>query len=224
MTFEDLINLYENKKKIYGDNTYRYISEILKEAKESYIRFKLENGVDDAEQSWKAFKGKNLEKIIEYIITDDIKKLGLSIINGNKLEKIKNIQNKTLDLLKRNLCIDYGEYGLHLPDVDIIIYDDKTSKIIAVLSIKVTLRERVAQTGYWKLKLMQSSVTKHIKVLFVTLDEDKTLSIKNPTKKGRAISEVDTDGCYILTESNIESSNKVKLFSEFINDLKKIVK
>ena len=205
MTFEDLINLYENKKKIYGDNTYRYISEILKEAKESYIRFKLENGVDDAEQSWKAFKGKNLEKIIEYIITDDIKKLGLSIINGNKLEKIKNIQNKTLDLLKRNLCIDYGEYGLHLPDVDIIIYDDKTSKIIAVLSIKVTLRERVAQTGYWKLKLMQSSVTKHIKVLFVTLDEDKTLSIKNPTKKGRAISEVDTDGCYILTESNIES-------------------
>ena len=224
MTFEDLINLYENKKKIYGDNTYRYISEILKEAKESYIRFKLENGVDDVEQSWKAFKGKNLEKIIEYIIIDDIKKLGLSIINGNKLEKIKNIQNKTLDLLKRNLCIDYGEYGLHLPDVDIIIYDDKTSKIIAVLSIKVTLRERVAQTGYWKLKLMQSSVTKHIKVLFVTLDEDKTLSIKNPTKKGRAISEVDTDGCYILTESNIESSNKVKLFSEFINDLKKIVK
>ena len=64
MTFGDLINLYENKKKIYGDNTYRYISEILKEAKESYIRFKLENGVDDAEQSWKAFKGKNLEKII----------------------------------------------------------------------------------------------------------------------------------------------------------------
>ena len=224
MTFEDLINLYENKKKIYGDNTYRYISEILKEAKESYIIFKLENGVDDVEQSCKAFKGKNLEKIIEYIIIDDIKKLGLSIINGNKLEKIKNIQNKTLDLLKRNLCIDYGEYGLHLPDVDIIIYDDKTSKIIAVLSIKVTLRERVAQTGYWKLKLMQSSVTKHIKVLFVTLDEDKTLSIKNPTKKGRAISEVDTDGCYILTESNIESSNKVKLFSEFINDLKKIVK
>ena len=169
-------------------------------------------------------KEKILKKSFEYIITDYIKKLGLSIINGNKLEKIKNIQNKTLDLLKRNLCIDYGEYGLHLPDVDIIIYDDKTSKIIAVLSIKVTLRERVAQTGYWKLKLMQSSVTKHIKVLFVTLDEDKTLSIKNPTKKGRAISEVDTDGCYILTESNIESSNKVKLFSEFINDLKKIIK
>ena len=36
MTFEDLINLYEDKKKIYKDNTYKYISEILKEAKEKH--------------------------------------------------------------------------------------------------------------------------------------------------------------------------------------------
>ena len=162
--------------------------------------------------------------MIEYIITDEVKNLGLSIINGNKLERKKNFENKKLDLLKRNLCIDYGEYGLHLPDVDIIIYDDKNSKIIAVLSIKVTLRERIAQTGYWKLKLMQSSVTKHIKVIFITLDEDETLSIKNPAKKGRAIAEIDTDGCYILTENNVEESKKIKLFQHFINDLKKIIK
>ena len=48
---------------------------------------------------------------------------------------------------------------------------------------------------------MQSSVTKDIKVLFITLDEDETLSIKKPAKKGRAIAEIDTDGCYILTEN-----------------------
>ena len=224
MTFEDLIKLYEYKKKIYGNNTYRYISEILKEAKENHRQDALKNGITDTEQSWRAFKGKNLEKMIEYIITDEVKKLGLSIINGNKLERKKNIGDKTLDLLKRNLCIDYGEYGLHLPDVDIIIYDDKTSKIITVLSIKVTLRERIAQTSYWKLKLMQSSVTKHIKVLFITLDEDETLSIKKPAKKGRAIAEIDTDGCYILTENKVEESKKVKLFSDFINDLEKMIK
>lgn len=224
MTFKDLINIYEDKKKLYGSNTYRYISEILKEVKENHKQYALKNGIMDTEQSWRAFKGKNLEKMIEYIITDEVKNLGLSIINGNKLERKKNFENKKLDLLKRNLCIDYGEYGLHLPDVDIIIYDDKNSKIIAVLSIKVTLRERIAQTGYWKLKLMQSSVTKHIKVIFITLDEDKTLSIKNPAKKGRAIAEIDTDGCYILTENNVEESKKIKLFQHFINDLKKIIK
>ena len=178
----------------------------------------------DTEQSWRSFKGKNLEKMIEYIITDEVKKIGLSIINGNKLERKKIFEDKTLDLLKRNLCVDYGEYGLHLPDVDIIIYDEKTSKIISVLSIKVTLRERIAQTGYWKLKLMQSSVTKHIKVLFITLDEDETLSKKKPAKKGRAIAEIDTDGCYILTENNVEESKEVKLFSDFINDLTNMIK
>lgn len=224
MTVRDLINIYEDKKKLYGDNTYRYISEILKEVKENHRQDALKNGIIDTEQSWRAFKGKNLEKMIEYIITDEVKKLGLSIINGNKLERKKNFENKKLDLLKRNLCVDYGEYGLHLPDVDIIIYDDKDSKIIAVLSIKVTLRERIAQTGYWKLKLMQSTVTKHIKVIFITLDEDETLSIKNPAKKGRAIAEIDTDGCYILTENNLEESKKIKLFQHFINDLKKIIK
>ena len=224
MTFEDLINLYEDKKKIYKDNTYRHISEILKNAKENHRQEALKNGIVDTEQSWRAFKGKNLEKMIEYIISDEVKKIGLSIINGNKLERKKNFEDKTLDLLKRNLCVDYGEYGLHLPDVDIIIYDEKTIKIISVLSIKVTLRERIAQTGYWKLKLMQSSVTRHIKVLFITLDEDETLSIKSPAKKGRAIAEIDTDGCYILTENNVEESNKVKLFSDFINDLKKMIK
>ncbi|WP_028330279.1 BsaWI family type II restriction enzyme [Brachyspira alvinipulli] len=224
MKFEDLITIYKDKKKVYGDKVYRHISEILMDAEENHKQDALKNGIKDTEQSWRAFKGKNLEKIIEYIIADEIKKLGLSIINGNKLEKKKNIKDKTLDLLKRNLCIDYGEYGLHLPDVDIIIYDNKDSKIIAVLSIKVTLRERIAQTGYWKLKLMQSSVTKDIKVLFITLDEDDTLSIKKPTKKGRAIAEVDTDGCYILTESDVQESKKVKLFSNFITDLTKMIK
>lgn len=224
MRFEDLITLHENKKIVYRDNTCMHISEILKEAKENYIKDALKNGIIDTEQSWRAFKGKNLEKIIEYIITDEVKKLGLSIINGNKLERKKIFKDKTLDLLKRNLCIDYGEYGLHLPDVDIIIYDEKTSKIISVLSIKVTLRERIAQTGYWKLKLMQSSITRHIKVLFITLDEDETLSIKNPAKKGRAVAETDTDGCYILTENKVDESRKVKLFSDFINDLNKMIK
>ena len=224
MTFEDLINFYEDKKKVYGNNTYKYISEILKEAKENHRQYALKNGIIDTEQSWRAFKGKNLEKMIEYIITDEVKKISLSIINGNKLERKKIFEDKTLDLLKRNLCVDYGEYGLHLPDVDIIIYDEKTSKIISVLSIKVTLRERIAQTGYWKLKLMQSSVTRDIKVLFITLDEDETLSKNKPAKKGRAIAEIDTDGCYILTENNVEESKKVKLFSDFINDLTNMIK
>jgi type II restriction enzyme len=46
-----------------------------------------------------------------------------------------------MDKVKRNLLIDYGEFGMHLLDVDIIIFDPSDSHILAVVSVKVTLRE-----------------------------------------------------------------------------------
>ena len=46
---------------------------------------------------------------------------------------------------------------------------------------------------------------------------------KNPAQKGRAIVEVDTDGGYVLSETQIEESGKVKMFDKFIEDLKKLL-
>lgn len=222
MNINDLILLYEKKKEQYGKNAYRYISILLAEAKEIH---KKDFKGKDHEQSWRAFKGKNLEKLIEYIIRDEVKKLGLEVVNGNLLERTKG-KNLTeeLNLVKRNLLIDYGEFGSHLPDVDIIIYNPTTSKVLAVLSSKVTLRERIAQTGYWKIKLVSDQVTQHIKVYFVTLDEDGTLTTKIPVKKGRAIVEEDLDGSYVLSLTDVEESYKVKMFGKFIDDLKNLIK
>lgn len=221
MTIDDLIKLYEEKKKKYGKEAYRYISTLLREAK---IQHQKDFKGDDHEQSWRAFKGKNLEKLIEYIIVDEVRSLGLEVVNGNTLERTNGANlSKELSLVKRNLLIDYGEFGSHLPDVDIIIYNPKTSKIVAVLSSKVTLRERIAQTGYWKIKLASDKVTQHIKVYFITPDEDGTLTTKIPAKKGRAIVEADLDGTYVLSEINVEESSKVKMFDKFIEDLRKLI-
>lgn len=225
MEFEDLKKIYEDYKKKYGKDTSKKISLILKEAKILHQKdfFKL-HPEGDHEQSWRAFKGKNLEKLIEHIIIDEVKILGLEVINGNSLEKTENKNlSPQLDKIKRNLVIDYGEFGMHLPDVDLVIFNPKTYEVIAVLSSKVTLRERVAQTGYWKFKLMSCEGTKHIKVFFVTPDEDGTLTTKKPSKKGRAIVEVDLDGTYVMTEANIEESDKVKLLDKFIEDLRKLI-
>ena len=222
MTIKDLIKIYETKKEKYGAQAYRHISNVLKEAKEQH---KNDFTGNDHEQSWRAFKGKNLEKLIEYIITDEVQDLGLEVINGNTLERTnENNLPEDIGQVKRNLLIDYGQFGYHLPDVDIIIYDPKTKKVIAVISSKVTLRERIAQTGYWKIKLQNQGLTKHIKVYFVTPDEDGTLTIKDPAKKGRAIVEIDTDGSYVLSETDIEESDKVKMFDKFIDDLKNLLK
>ena len=83
--------------------------------------------------------------------------------------------------------------------------------------------ERIAQTGYWKIKLASDKVTEHIRVYFATPDEDSTLTVKKPAKKGRAIVEIDTDGSYVLSETEVEESDKVKMFDKFISDLKKLV-
>jgi len=225
MDFENLKKLFLKKREKLGADVYRHISELLKEAKKLHKQDWSKHPTPDRdhEQSWRAFKGKNLEKLVQYIITEEVEELGLKVVNGNILERSTNLSME-LSQVKRNLAIDYGEFGLHLPDVDIIIYHPRTYKVLAAISSKVTLRERIAQTGYWKLKLLQDEATKHIRVYFITPDEDGTLTYKKPVKKGRAIVEVDLDGSYVLTEEKIEESEKVKLFEHFMEDLRRLLK
>jgi len=49
------------------------------------------------------------------------------------------------------------------------------------------------------------------------------LSVKKPAKKGRAIVEVDTDGSYVMSQNQVQESDKVKMFDRFIDDLKKLM-
>lgn len=225
MKFADLVELYEEKRKIYGTDVYKHISELFEEAKQLHYKdwLKHPTAMNDHEQSWRAWKGKNLEKLVLYMLRKEIELIGLKIVDGGKLERTSG-KNLSLELssVKRNLLVDFGEFGSHLPDVDIIVYNPKSFRVLAVISSKVTLRERIAQTGYWKIKLSQDEVTKHIKVFFVTPDEDNTLSVRTPAKKGRAIVEVDTDGSYVMSQNLVEESNKVKMFDRFIDDLKKL--
>lgn len=218
-TFNDLVAIYEKKRRLYGAQAFRHVSEVLNEAKALHKEsFKQ----TDHEQSWRAFKGKNLEKLLVYILEKEIRDLGLELVQGHTLERNSHTLSQVLDRVKRKLLIDYGKYGMHLPDVDIVIFDPSDSQVIAVVSINVTLRERIAQTGYWKLKLASAPVTRDVRVYFVTPDEDGTLITKTPAKKGRAIVEVDMDGSYVMSEEAIEESPHVKTFDKFIVDLKQI--
>ena len=74
MKLKDLIEMYEDKKRRFGVETYKHISELLSEAKEIHRRDFLKSPTPqgDLGQSWKPFKGKILEKLITYIIKDEI--------------------------------------------------------------------------------------------------------------------------------------------------------
>jgi len=200
-----------------------YLSKILHEAKELYVE-EMGKHVKDVEQSWKAFKGNLLEEIIFNAIKEQIEELGFKIVKGNEIEKNEESLEECLCKVKRSVLVDYGEFGMHLPDIDLIIYYPDNCQALAIISLKVTLRERIAQTGYWKLKLKSSPITKDVKVFFITLDEDGDFRTKNPAKKSRAIAEVDTDGVFLITSSYFEKSEKVKKIEEFLEIIRELKK
>lgn len=227
MTYKDVINSYENYRKIYKANTYKYISRILDEAKKIHYRDFLKNPTPkkDHEQSWKPFKGHALERLIDYILKEKIEEMGLRLINGKKIDRTepKNLSIE-LQTVKRNLSVDFGKFGFHIPDVDLIIYNPKDFKVIAVISSKSSMRERIAQSAYWKIKMRNYSLTKHIKVFLASPDEDDNFTEIKGMNKSRTIVEADLDGAYIMSESPIKESAKIKTFDKFIGDLKKLLK
>ena len=169
-------------------------------------------------QSWHSLRWESLRKFVPYIIVDEVKSLGLNVAHGHTLKAARDL-SKQLSQVKRNLLINYGgQLGCHMPDVDIVIYHPDTSKVLAVVSGKVT-SNRLDQT----IKLSQDEITKYIKVYFIGTDEDDILSDDNLLEKGAAIIESELSESYILTEANPGDNAKTKLFARFIEDLKEAV-
>ena len=197
-------------------------TKIMQDVRDKYIKEITQFGVRDPEQSWKPFKGKLLEEILMEYLKEEIEKLGIGIVKGVELEKADKRLPECLSKVKRGIVVDFGEFGMYLPDADLIIYDPQECKPIAIISSKTTLRERIAQTGYWKLKLASSCITRNVRVFFITLDEDGDLTIRKPAKKGRAIAEIDTDGTYVIANDRRkpQESRKVKSIEKFLKDIK----
>ena len=221
-TCEDVKNLYKEMEQTKGAEAYKYISQVFEQAKGPHKEAFLKRNPDgNHEQSWHRFKGSCFEKLLQYILAGSIEDLDLKVVNGNRLDSRRLSQ--ALDTVKRNVLVDFGEFGMRLPDVDLVVYDPENLRVIAIISSKTSLAERVAQTGYWKLKLLESENTKHIKVYLITPDRGKNLTRLNPANKSRVIAEVELDGTYVLTTESLEESDKVKLFEHFIEDFKQVI-
>jgi len=229
MKLKDLIEMYENKRRKFGDDAYLHISEIFEEAREKYKqeylvsskaqKLKSAGKVPDAEQSWKPFKGANFEKLVLHIIKQEIESFHLRCIPGDLLGR-KTLSTE-LSRVYRNLVVRYGSFSI-LPDADLVIYKPTTCEVVGIISCKITLRERIAQTAYWKLKLAGDPLTMHIKGYFITADEDGDLikGMSNPSRN-RIIVEHDLDGTYVLRD--VAESDKVKVFPKLIEDIRRLI-
>ena len=223
-SFEDLMATYEEYEKKHGISALDLLSDILSKAKNMHREAYLHRKPDgDADQSWRAFKGKNTEKLIEMILRRELSKHNISIINGNRLERSKkeNLKDDEQEI-QELLSIDYGDYGKHLPDVDLIVYRPSSENteivLLAVISVKITLRERVAQTGYWRLKMKEKNNS--VKIFLVTLDEDEALTkFREHTPKGKAIAATDTDIVYVIAPNFKSDDPNIRPFQEIFQYL-----
>ena len=155
--FEDLKSLYLEMQEREGEEAYRYIRELLEKAQMLHAAYLTEHEPEkDKGQSWRAFKGKNFQKLLQHIITESIEALGLKVVNGDTLDSRR--LSPELAAVKENVTIDYKEFGKRLPDADIVVYNPEDSGVVAVISSKTSLRERIAQTGYWRFKLLEMKI------------------------------------------------------------------
>ncbi len=139
-----------------------------------------------ARQGFVSAVGRALEKIIELLLKDFCVKNNVKMTNDKTL-RAKRI-NGELDKVKRALLVHFGEYSV-LPNIVLYQTNKDNVKILAILSVKNSFRERFTETPYWKLKLLQSPITSHIKVFMITPDNDDEISFKNKPKKARIVME-----------------------------------
>lgn len=134
-----------------------------------------------ARQGFVSTIGRVLEKIVELLLKDFCIKNNVKMTNDKILRAKRN--NGELDRVKWALLVHFGEYSV-LPDIILYQTNKDNVKILAILSVKNSFRERFTETPYWKLKLLQSPITSHIKVFMITPDNDEEISFKDKPKKG----------------------------------------
>jgi type II restriction enzyme len=199
----------------------------IKKLKELYVR-------QYSEQSWHVYIGNKFQNVIYSIIKGYFTRLKSKDPTFESLSVFTESEIKRNEIIERKLAIKYGEYFM-LPDTDMVIVDHNftepwKSEILAIISCKTSLRERIAQACYWKLKLLSSDVTKNVRVFLTTTDNDEDFFIKSKRReyegkhRNRIIAEYELDGIYILREDFRKDweSEKVKRYEAIFDDLIRI--
>ncbi len=173
---------------------YKFLQVFYVQEKERFLNSKISDYIKQnkskeeasvlARQGFVSAMGRALEKIIELLLKDFCLKNNVKMTN-DKILRAKSV-NKELDKVKRALWVHFGEYSV-LPDIVLYQINKDNIKILAVLSVKNSFRERFTETPYWKLKLLQSPITSHIKVFMITPDNDDEISFKDKPKKARIV-------------------------------------
>ena len=207
----DFVPLYTT----LGATKYEQIPHLLEIARAKHL-----DGFDhrkNFEQSWRVVKGGGLERVIAFILRQQLEELDLDLVPVKEAGKL--------------LEIDFGPYGSHKPDVDLIVYQQGLNRVLAILSIKTSLRERATQTAYWRTKIRNDPRTQNVRVFLVTPNSDDILRNNRLPNKQRAILETDIDATYIVNTAEWTLENylykgkpsRIRLIADLANDLRELM-
>lgn len=171
---------------------------------------------------WHAAKGDTFRERVRYLISAPIETLKMKVISLHELENSSPLSEE-LESIKRQLMIDYGQFDARLPNIDLVIYTSEGSRVVAVISCPVKLKDRVIEDAYWRGKLHEDTNKTAIKFYLITPDIDLTLRGENVRKKRRPIAETEFDGTYVLKVGELIETDKVKRFEHFIGDLEQVI-
>ena len=220
MDFEDFKRIYDKRKA--SSEGFDFVKDIFKEVREEYEKQARAKG-KDPNQSWNSWSGRAFQRLVTFTIEDFLRDSHYPVgITGDGQLRKEHLPDD-LEQVKRNILVFYSNFGV-VPDADIILYDKESLKVIAVLSCKASLRERIAQAGYWKIKLQSLTTTHSILCYLISTDNDEDfVRIGKDISRDRIIVEYgELDGAYILRD--VPESTKVKNYQHLFGDLDQIFK
>ncbi|RUM62060.1 MAG: hypothetical protein DSY59_00855 [Persephonella sp.] len=160
-------------------------------------------------QSRATKEGGAKEKEVKYLLLED-KTIQKNFLIGKPSEVLKN---------KSELYIHYNKEKAMI-DADICIVRKKDNKLVCVVSVKKSFRERGAQTAYWAIKIKEYN--KDYKYILATPDVDKELF--NPVepkrkRKWRIILPHECDAVFIYSyKGKVYKENNFYVGDEYLKD------
>ncbi|MFN4280718.1 BsaWI family type II restriction enzyme [Thermosynechococcus sp.] len=218
MDKKQILDRFETFLKENGDAAFEKLNEFFYQQSKHFYSNHSYGDNKTARQAWVSTIGQVLEEIVKRLLRDFCNSHGLGMTSDRELIKPKTAE---LEQVRRNVEVFFGKYSL-LPDSDIIIYKKNNCRVIVIISVKNSFRERYTETPYWKIKLSNYNTTRHIRVLLVTPDKDNEISKISP-KKARIVLDYELDGIYIAKE-DFDRSDKIKSINDLLGDLETILR
>lgn len=148
-------------------------------------------------------------KVIEILLSDNEIKAKCEIGPPHKV-----LTPEEKELLQINYGISKEEI-----DADLVVLEKTSRKILCVISVKKSFRERGAQTAYWAVKVRSNS-RKEYKYILVTPDVDKELFNKDDPfkkRKWRIILPYECDAVFVINyEGKVFEENNFYVGKDYL--------